>query len=268
MNTDSRTNTTQPPASRMAIVLARFPLGPGQRFDEHVHELHQLAWVRDGVLTVSIGDRNWILPPTLALWVPAGTWHTSAATRTAATMQGVYLPAEILPEWTTPTVVGMSPLLRELIDFLCRDDLADDSRRKAEALIPELLEPTRTLTIEVPMPQDARAAQVAAALVEDPGDGRDLTAWGVQVSASARTLSRLFPAETGLGFAQWRLRLRLRAALEHLSAGESVSITAALVGFASASAFVAAFREFTGTTPGAYFAEVERLADVRQTLSE
>lgn len=257
----------EPTAS--AIVVERFPLGPGQRFDEHVHELHQLAWVRDGVLTVAIGGRNWVLPPALALWVPAGTWHTSAATQaSAATMQGIYLPAELMSDWTEPTVVAIDPLLRELIDLLCRDDLSATARQKAEALVPELLEPIRTLSVEVPMPRDARLTRIAQALAEDPGDGRDLAVWGVQVGASARTLSRLFPAETGLGFTQWRLRLRLHVALGYLVSGESVSTTAAMVGFASASSFIAAFRDFTGMTPGAYFAQVGRLADGRHELSE
>ena len=255
------------PERQTAIVLHEFPLGAGEGFDEHEHEAHQLAWVRDGVLMVSVGERNWMLPPSLALWIPAGTPHASYAARGAATMQGIYLPARLRRDWREPVVVGVGGLLRELIDFLRRDDIADAARTRAEALVPELLEPVQTLTIEVRMPRDPRAVQIARGLLEDPGDERDLAAWGRQVGASARTLSRIFPAETGLGFAQWRSRLRIRAALAHLAEGEPVGSTATLVGFASASAFIAAFSQLTGMTPGAYFAQIGQLAQSRDDLS-
>ncbi len=243
-----------------AIVLERFPLEAGDRFDEHAHEMHQLAWVRDGVLMVSIADRHWMLPPSLALWIPAGVPHISTAIRTATTMQGIYLPAALLQEWKAATVVGVGGLLRELIDYLCRDDITASARASAEALVPELLEPVQTFTIDVPMPRDERAIRIAKALSDDPGDARDLAAWGRSVGASSRTLSRIFAAETGLGFGQWRSRLRLRASLAHLAEGESVSSVAAQVGFNSASAFIAAFNQLMGTTPGAYFAHVAEMA--------
>ena len=250
-----------------AIVLARFPLDAGQGFDEHVHDHHQLAWVRDGVLMVTVDERNWVLPPSLALWIPAGVPHSSAAARTAAMMQGIYLPREMRADWTAPTVVAVSPLLRELIDFLADPDVPGAARTRAEALVPELLAPARTFTVTVPMPQDARAVRIAEELRIDPGDARDLGEWGRHVGASTRTLSRIFAAETGLGFAQWRSRLRLRASLAYLADGESVGTTAMLVGFGSTSAFIAAFSELMGVTPGAYFARVAQLADQRHELS-
>ncbi|HEY0188789.1 MAG TPA: helix-turn-helix transcriptional regulator [Cellulomonas sp.] len=246
--------------SATAITLARFPMEAGQAFRELSHDAHQLAWVRDGVLTVTVGQRNWTLPPSLALWIPAGVPHTSAATRAAATMQGVYLSPHLLPEWDAPTVVAITPLVRELIDYLADPGIPSAARAKAEELMPELLEPTQVLTIDVPLPRDSRTAGIADALLVDPGDDRDLARWGRVVGASARTLSRLFPQETGLGFAQWRSRLRLQASLAHLADGESVGTTAALVGFSSTSAYIQAFGALTGMTPGAYLAGMRRAA--------
>ncbi|WP_210415899.1 AraC family transcriptional regulator [Humibacter ginsenosidimutans] len=249
-------------------MLHNLPMEAGERFDEHEHDLHQLAWVRDGVLMVSIGDRHWMLPPTLALWIPAHTPHASSAMRTAAHMQGIYLPASMLPGWRDPTVVGVPPLLRELIDHLCRDDLTASARDAAERLVPELLEPAQTFTVDVPLPRDERAVKIAEALSADPGDERDLAAWGRAVGASTRTLSRIFAAETGMGFAQWRSRLRLRASLAHLADGESVSRTAALVGFSSASAYIAAFGQLTGMTPGAYFERMSEMAELQHVVAD
>ena len=43
--------------------------------------------------------------------------------------------------------------------------------------------------------------------------------------------------------------------------------TAALVGFSSASAFIAAFGQLTGSTPGAYLAQLQGVASSRHDLA-
>jgi AraC-like DNA-binding protein len=54
-------------------------------------------------------------------------------------------------------------------------------------------------------------------------------------------------------FGSWRTQVRLRASLPLLAAGMPVATAARRVGYATPSAFVAAFRRVTNTTPGAYF---------------
>ncbi|MFD0294995.1 helix-turn-helix domain-containing protein [Streptomyces sp. NPDC059616] len=49
------------------------------------------------------------------------------------------------------------------------------------------------------------------------------------------------------------LLVRLQAALPALAAGEPLHRVSRGVGYGTVSAFVAAFRRETGTTPGAYF---------------
>ncbi|MFF4014200.1 helix-turn-helix transcriptional regulator [Streptomyces sp. NPDC001843] len=73
------------------------------------------------------------------------------------------------------------------------------------------------------------------------------------MGAGARTLARLFTAETGLTFGQWRERSRMQSAMPYLAAGLPVEAVARKVGYASASSFTAAFRRVVGITPRAYF---------------
>jgi AraC-like DNA-binding protein len=89
-------------------------------------------------------------------------------------------------------------------------------------------------------------------LHKDPADTRTLAELGAVVGASERTLSRLFRAQTGLTFPQWRAQLRLHHALRRLASGMPVTAVAHETGYANASAFVAAFLLAIGITPGAY----------------
>ena len=63
----------------------------------------------------------------------------------------------------------------------------------------------------------------------------------------------LFQRETGLSFRAWRQRLRLLAALTPLERGERVTDVALACGYDSTSAFISAFRQQFGCTPGEFF---------------
>jgi AraC-like DNA-binding protein len=237
----------------MAILVSTFPMESGTRFDWHSHDRHQLAWAADGVLTVVAETHTWILPPTRALWIPAGVVHETIAAE-KATMRTLYLKPELCPiTWPAPQPVSATRLLAELILYLSDAPLEAPERSRAEAVLLDLLRPVATTSIEVTMPTDERALDVARGLLADPADGRSLAEWGREVGASGRTLTRAFLAGTRIPFSRWRTAVRLRAALPYLASGEPISTVADRVGYQTPSAFVAAFRRETGLTPGAYF---------------
>ena len=240
-------------SSVQAIAVLRFDLHRGRRFAEHDHTEHQLAWAPDGVLTVEIGDQFWILPPTLALWIPAGVTHATSATRPTS-MAGLYFAPQSCPiTWSDPTVIVVRPLLRDLILHLEDRSLSAATRAHTEAVVCDLFRPVSVTTVHVPMPVDARAAEVANGVIARPADGRSVESWANEVGASVRTLSRLFTTETAMTFTQWRTHVRMRAALGHLADGMAIKSVAREVGYATTSAFVETFHRVTGQTPGAYF---------------
>jgi AraC-like DNA-binding protein len=235
------------------MVVATFAMAAGAAFSWHAHDAHQLAWAPSGVLTVVTEAATWVLPPTRALWIPAGLPHETRASG-PATMRTLYIRPDRCPvSWSVPTPVAAGPLLAELIGYLGGEALGPARRERAGAVLTDLLEPVARATIEVRMPADERAREVALALAGNPADKRTLGQWGRQVGASERTLARAFVAGTGVPFGRWRTLLRLEAALPALARGEPVSTVGRHVGYESASAFVAAFRQETGLTPAAYF---------------
>ncbi|GGV17520.1 AraC family transcriptional regulator [Actinomadura cremea] len=239
-----------------AIVVGRFPLPSGEWIAAHEHTHHQLAWSRRGVLGIAVGDAHWVLPPTRALWLPAGVVHRTGATRDAL-LRGLYFdPARCAVDWTEPTPVAVDGLLAHLIDHLGRDDLPADARLRAEAVVPDLLHPLPATPIDVPVPTDERVRAVADALLAAPADRRTLDAHAQAVGVGRRTLTRLFVLDTGMSFDRWRTNARLRAALPLLAEGRPVSHAAHAVGYATPSAFLAAFRRTVGTTPGRYLTAV------------
>src|SRR5262249_8030262 len=108
----------------------------------------------------------------------------------------------------------------------------------------------------IPLPQDARCRRAADIVLRAPSDSHEIETLAQKVGTSARTLSRLFSAETQLSFKSWCQRARIRAAIERLSTDGPVSIKrlAAALGYASVPAFSHAFRQVTGRTPTEFVA--------------
>ena len=224
----------------------------GTLFNWHTHEDHQLAWACAGVLTVLTEGATWVLPPTRALWIPAGLPHETGAWG-QATMRSVYVsPGLSQVDWTVPTVIAASPLLAEVIGYL-GGELTAARRARAEAVLSDLLTPIPVTSLDVRFPDDQLAGAVARALRDNPADQRTLAEWGRAVGASERTLARAFVAGSGLPFGQWRTMLRVQSALPLLAEGEAAGRVAYRVGYETPSAFIAAFRRLTGVTPTAYF---------------
>jgi len=244
----------EPFPGRTSVIVADFQITPGAGFEWHSHEDHQLAWAASGVLLVQTDRGGYVLPPTRALWIPAGTSHETRAAGNA-TMRSAYLKPDRAPiRWETPTPVLVTALLAELVTHLNRAETRGPARLRAEKLLYDLLQPIETAAIELRLPTDPRACEVAEALLADPRDRRTLKEWGHEIGASERTLARAFLHSTGLTFGRWRTLARLQAALPLLADGHPVAAVADRVGYETASAFVAAFRRETGITPGRYFA--------------
>jgi AraC-like DNA-binding protein len=232
-----------------------YDLGAADGFPLHTHGWHQLALAASGVLVMGGLERTWVLPRTRALWIPAGVPH-SVAVAGPTTMLSAYVdPARCPLDWSSdaPTVVDAGGLLGPLVAHLSDAGLPAPQRARAEAVLWDLMEPLPITTLSPVLPTDERARRVAEGLLADVTDTQSLAAWGRDVGASARTLARLFTGETGMGFERWRTNARLAAALPLLATGTPVGTTAQRVGYATPSAFVAAFRREVGTTPADYF---------------
>ncbi|MFF3223343.1 AraC family transcriptional regulator [Nocardia suismassiliense] len=254
MSRNGHSSIHRVPPGATAMVLGAGVLPAGYWFDTHEHPQHQIAWAARGVIAVEVGDNRWVLPPTRALWIPGGVRHRTGSAD-GAEMRGIYIEPERCPvAFTAPTMMRVTRLLHELFDHLGAPGTDSARRERAEAVVFDLVEPVDVIPIGAHSPTDPRARQVADALTADPTDDRTLAEFAAAVATSPRTLARLFVAETGISFGQWRTQIRLTASLPLLAANLPIARIAGRVGYATPSAYVAAFRRAVGVSPGKYFA--------------
>ena len=224
----------------------------GEHIPLHIHRRAQFLHTSSGILRVETAQAAWILPPARALWLPA-EWPHSITMRSQVEMRALYVDAASaagLPQ--KPLLVEISGLMRELILALLHEPVDFDESGRGGIIARLILNELGRLEerqFDVPMPRDSRALRVARALLDNCSIDHDLDRWAEEAGASRRTLARIFRAETGLGFAEWRARLRAIDGLARLADGASVGETSAAVGYASPSAFSAMVRRTLGSPP-------------------
>ena len=224
----------------------------GHHIEPHAHAWGQLIYAASGVMRIRAGDRLWLVPPAQAVWAPAGQTHEIWA-RGVYAMRTLYLEPQLATALTADCrAVEVSPLLRELILHVVGIGMlrADDpAHARLAGLVVDLLSAADTLPLSLPLPRDPRALRIADRLKDDPADRAELAELARDAGASARTVQRLFLDETGLRFTEWRQRLRLIHAAGLLGGGASVTAAGLDAGYASTSAFIAAFGKQFGRTP-------------------
>ncbi len=223
----------------------------GHVVEHHTHAAAQIVHAAEGVMRVAAGGSYWVIPPGRGLWVPAGVPHGFVCV-TSVSVRTVYLSVDPEDLPGRSEVWQISNLMREVIIRLA-DGTSPSETPHLVALLLHEIERREVLPLHIERPSDRRALRVAEAVIKDPADNRSLEAWAKHAGASPRTLKRVFRAETGLTFGQWRRHVRLIAALERLALGAPVTQVALAVGYESTSAFIEMFREQLGTTPGKYF---------------
>ena len=245
----------QPPVADGVHLVAR-RYRKGVRLGTHMHREAQLVYAARGTMQVTTPKGRWLVPPDRAVWVPAFLEH-SIDVLADIEMRTLYFDLEWLKRQQrgegldAEYVVRVSRLLHETI--LALFDGRNNSERAQVLIRLALLElhAAEDSATFIPLPHEPRCRRAADIVLNDPTGDHEIETLAQTVGTSARTLSRLFAAETQLSFKTWCQRARIAAAIEKLSTEANVSVKqlASELGYASVPAFSHAFRQVTGKTP-------------------
>ncbi|ROS36255.1 helix-turn-helix domain-containing protein [Curtobacterium sp. PhB78] len=232
---------------------AAFAFAHAETVPTHTHPLGHLVHAASGVLSLITDDGAWIAPPNRVAWVPAGAEHRHRA-HGVTDMRVVFLSADAatgLP--SGPAVLAVSALAREALLALTTDARRSETAiEHLRAVVVDELASAPEQPLHLPQPRDPRLRQVVREVERDLTRPRGLGELAREVGVGERTLSRLFRQETGMGYRQWRLQLRVHRALVLLAGGASVTDVAAACGWATTSQFIDQFTPLVGMTPGVY----------------
>lgn len=196
----------------------------------------------------------WLLPPSHALWMPAGVVHQIRASGNVE-MRALYIQPEHAREIGNEChVVFVSALLRELIVRAMEVPALYDERGMDGRLMTLILDEVARLPAQplgLRMPKDPRLVRLCNLVLSDLCRTDSIARLGARVGLSERSVIRLFTRETGLSFRRWRNQARLLKAFELIDQGQSLTRIALDVGYSSPAAFSKMFRATLGRAPTA-----------------
>lgn len=208
----------------------------------HCHQDHTLLWPERSSGEVHVAGQRHTLRLGQGLWLPARVTH-SIERRSSAPLSATYIdPSAQHEAIESVEYVVVNPALRELLKHLAMHAMPRDVRLRAQSVAIDLITRESRPTIELPLPTNPRISGIARAIMRDPADNRTIQAWAHTTSQSERTIARGFRTETGLSFTQWRTRARLGLAVQLLGEDMPVGQVSRRVGYATNSAFTAAFQ--------------------------
>lgn len=226
---------------------------PDHLLARHAHRRAQLLYGATGVMQVETEDGSWTVPTDRAVLVPPTVPH--AVRMLGVTTWSLYVEPSAVPWWpATCTVIEVGPLLRELLRAANGLGADYDASGRDGAVVDLALEEVRRaspLPLTVSLPREEPFRSLCRAYLASPDLAVTNATWARAAATSERTFDRRFRALTGASPATWRAHARLLAALPLLRS-LSVTAVAARLGYASPSAFTAAFTRVLGVPPSRF----------------
>ena len=262
------------PDARRPVRAKLLHLSMHTRVVPHHHDCAQLALSATGVVRMTMADGSFSVPPSRALWIPAGVEHAVTVVEDAELLTlylhqprghvGPQVARALEAPWRQCRVLEVSPLLRALaLELDVRPDppgtrglalSADELQReqRLSALLFDELRRARPVPLGIALPREKRLRALCEAVLDDPTRHTTLEAWARDTGASPRTVARLFRSELHTSFVQWRQQVLLARAVTLAARKLPMASIAAELGYASASAFSAMVRRSVGAPPSRF----------------
>ena len=196
-----------------------------------------------------------MVPPDHALWVPAGTVHSVAASGHVS-MRSIYVtPGAVADLPSRGRVVELTGLMRSLMLEAVNLPQCYEPTSRAGLVMALILEEIPRLPVRplgLPFPAEPRMAALCHRFLDAPTTRTGIDDWAAALAMSRRTFTRAFRRETGLTPHAYLIDARVRMARRRLTQGEAPASVAAACGFADQAHFTRAFKARMGVTPGAF----------------
>jgi AraC-like DNA-binding protein len=229
----------------------------GSSLPTHQHSTGQMVFATQGVMLIETALGRWTVPPQRALWIPPHEPHaiemlTETHMRTAYFHPDFMASCNAFTQRSIVHVVVASPMIKELVLGLFQTERSADMRALMAKLLLHALVETAFLPTYLPMPADKRIKNALSILMAKNNWRQSLDEVSASAHMSSRTFTRRFTLEVGMSFRDWRQRARLIKSLDLLALNQSIKSIAHTLGFASTSAYCAAFRDLFGCIPSEF----------------
>lgn len=231
---------------QMPVATRLFALESRERDGLHSHGYHQISFCEHENAMLLVDGRAVDIERDGAILVPSGTVHAFAS-RFRCEIHCVYFEAP-LPTASVSTI-ALSGLIKELMHEVRNPAAHEHSRRLLATCLYDQIATVLRAHLREDTALTPALDKVCRLVLDELASNVSVRELARTVCVSERTLSRLARSELGCSITQFRTRSRVFEAVRLLGTGMPIKQVSPHVGFASESAFFAAFKSVTGRTP-------------------
>ncbi len=231
--------------------------GKALQFDRHY-----LLYCARGSLRIDVADRYWILPPSRALWIPAGTEIHVDIKQRIDCCSLLFATDFIQSPFEVCQVLTLPHLLQEMIlhakQWGPQTEHFDELARHFFASIVHMCGQLKHQPSVLWVPKGHSDKVRKALLITQQHLAEPITFASIaqDVASTERSLARAFKRETKMSWTQIQRQMRMIEAIELLSQSNQKILAISLaVGYQSLSSFNRAFKDFTSMTPKEFSTE-------------
>lgn len=203
-------------------------------------------------LIIEVEGKKFRATQDYAVWIPANITH-----KIHKKNGGEYFlltltqnPGEKFPE--APCTIVLNKLSFAIMQHISTDKLRYPLSIEDDNLIAVLsAQIAKSYFIDnfLPDTSDPYLQKVLEFIKQNPGECLHINEIAKKFSISPKTLNRRCLKYLNMTLSEWRLRKRIIVANKYLNKGYKVDVVAQLVGYSTASAFIAMYHRITGRTP-------------------
>jgi len=209
---------------------------------------------------MTVGQSEWYLPSTQAMWIPAGFSHSLYA-KYSTSYVSVFVDRSRESSFSNKSAFCKpNKLVHELI--LSSSEFGHDYKkdsaefRLAEVLVDQIMNLECCLE-SLPMPKNKKLKHIVDNFIRQPDISHSLDLYANNIGASLRTLQRQFRKETGYDFSRWKQHYLVQRGIELLKLGQSVTRVAYDFGYQNSASFSTMFKRITGLSPKQYLSKIQ-----------
>ena len=226
----------------------------------HTHDMGLMTCVKKGIVRVATANDSWLISGDTIFYIPPDLMHVTEMIGDCEIL-GVVIPQrliKLLPK--NISFIEFSPLLMSILERMTTWEFSLDynpeQQRLARVAEDELRNAKEAIYFHIPMPKDEKLLKIARKILQSPEDMSTVQNWATVSGMSVRSFTRHFVDETGLGFSEWRQRVKIYTALKMLSSNVPVTEVSFNLGYQNVSTFIAMFKAKMGKTPTEYVRQV------------
>lgn len=219
---------------------------------EHAHPWGEFICNIAGAIEVKVGEHSLTSIQNYAIWLPPNVTHECLNHRSSKHLSLYVMSPFCLQMPHAPCSLEVNELVRSIVNHIFQNPIQIPPNSADISLLRALNEQIALLPVVpnfLPQTTDNTLKKVLNYVQDNPGEKIGIDELANKFGMTAKTLNRKCQHTLGISMNHWRLRLRVLSATRLLESGEKVETVAFMMGYNTASAFIAMFHKITGKTP-------------------